>query len=194
MGLEHIPQGKPYIIMANHTSHLDTLTVITALGKKAYQLWVLAARDYWFATRLQGWFAGTCLNALPIEREGNFTEFLQDLRMANAVMAENNGLLIFPEGTRSLDGNLQPFKSGILSLLIYGPNVPIIPAYIDGTYHALPKGQNLPKKHPVGIIFGEPSLFRLKVGGDPDETPIDPDKYQEFLELHSIASQHWEQR
>ncbi|MDE0553440.1 MAG: AMP-binding protein, partial [Candidatus Poribacteria bacterium] len=189
-GLEHIPQGKPYIIMPNHTSHLDTLTVITALGKRAYQLWVLAARDYWFATRLQGWFAGTCLNALPIEREGNFTEFLQDLRMANAVMAENNGLLIFPEGTRSLDGDLQPFKSGILSLLIYGPNVPIIPTYIDGTYHALPKGQNLPKKHPVRIIFGEPLTFPPEGWGDPDETPIDPDKYQEFLELaqHRVAA------
>ena len=182
-GLEHIPQGKPYIIMPNHSSHLDTLTVITALEKRAYQLWVLAARDYWFATRLQGWFARSCLNALPIEREGNFTEFLQDLRMANAVMEQNHGLLIFSEGTRSLDGNLQPFKPGILSLLIYGPNVPIIPAYIDGTYHALPKGQNLPKKHPVRIIFGEPLTFPPEGWGDQSETPIDPDRYQEFLEL-----------
>ena len=182
-GLEHIPEGKPYIIMPNHTSHLDTLTVITALGDKAHQLWVLAARDYWFATRLQGWFARTCLNALPIERDGNFTEFLQDLRMANAVMTQNNGLLIFPEGTRSLDGNLQPFKPGVLSLLIYGPNVPIIPAYIDGTYHALPKGQNLPKKHPVRIIFGEPLTFPPEGWGTPGETPTDPDKYQAFLEL-----------
>ena len=182
-GLEHIPQGKPYIIMPNHTSHLDTLTVITALGSRAYQLWTLAARDYWFATRLQGWFARTCLNALPIEREGNFTEFLQDLRMANAVMAENNGLLIFPEGTRSLDGNLQPFKPGILSLLIYGPNVPIIPAYIDGTYHALPKGRNLPKKHPVRIVFGEPLTFPPEGWGAQGKTPTDPAKYQEFLEL-----------
>ena len=71
-GLEHIPQEKPYIIMPNHTSHLDTLTVITALGTKAYRLWTLAARDYWFATPLQGWFARTCLNALPIERGGQF--------------------------------------------------------------------------------------------------------------------------
>ena len=188
-GLEHIPQGKPYIIMPNHTSHLDTLTVITALGSKAYQLWTLAARDYWFATPLQGWFARTCLNALPIEREGNFTEFLQDLRAANEVMAQHKGLLIFPEGTRSLDGNLQPFKPGILSLLIYGPNVPIIPAYIEGTYHALPKGQNLPKKHPVRIIFGEPLTFPPKSWGDHGKTPTDPDKYQEFLELaqNSVA-------
>ena len=182
-GLEHIPKGKPYIIMPNHTSHLDTLTVITALGTKAYQLWVLAARDYWFATRFQGWFARTCLNALPIEREGNFTEFLQDLRVANEVMAQNNGLLIFPEGTRSLDGKLQPFKPGVLSLLIYSPNVPVIPAYIEGTYHALPKGQNLPKKRPVRIVFGEPFTFPPEDWGEQDKTPIDPDRYQEFLEL-----------
>jgi long-chain acyl-CoA synthetase len=182
-GLEHIPQGRPYIIMPNHTSHLDTLTVITALGTKAYRLWTLAARDYWFATRFQGWFARTCLNALPIEREGNFTEFLQDLRAANEVMAQHNGLLIFPEGTRSLDGNLQPFMPGVLSLLIYGPKVPIIPAYIDGTYHALPKGQNLPKRHPVRIIFGKPLTFPSEIWGSQDGTPIDPDRYQEFLEL-----------
>ncbi len=182
-GLEHIPQGKPYIIMPNHTSHLDTLTVITALGTKAYRLWTLAARDYWFATRFRGWFARTCLNVLPIEREGNFTEFLQDLRAANEVMARHNGLLIYPEGTRSLDGNLQPFKPGVLSLLIYGPNVPVIPTYIEGTYHALPKGQNLPKKHPVHIIFGEPLTFPLESWGIQDGTPIDPTRYQEFLEL-----------
>ncbi len=182
-GLEHIPQGRPYIIMPNHTSHLDTLTVITALGTKAYRLWTLAARDYWFANRLQGWFARTCLNALPIEREGNFTEFLQDLRAANEVMAQHNGLLIFPEGTRSLDGKLQPFMPGVLSLLIYGPNVPVIPAYIEGTYHALPKGQNLPKRHPVRIVFGEPLTFPQESWGSQDGTPIDPDRYQEFLEL-----------
>ena len=182
-GLEHIPQDKPYIIMPNHTSHLDTLAVITALGTKAYRLWTLAARDYWFATRFQGWFARTCLNALPIEREGNFTEFLQDLRAANEVMSKNNGLLIFSEGTRSLDGKLQPFKPGVLSLLIYSPNVPVIPAYIEGTYHALPKGQNLPKKHPVRIIFGEPFTFPPADWGKQDKTPIDPDRYQEFLEL-----------
>ena len=99
-------------------------------------------------------------------------------------MAENNGLLIFPEGTRSLDGQLQPFKQGVLSLLIYGPNVPVIPAHIVGTYHALPKGQNLPKKHPVRIVFGEPLHFSVcNTENSQDKTPIDPERYQEFLEL-----------
>ena len=99
-------------------------------------------------------------------------------------MAQHNGLLIFPEGTRSLDGNLQPFKPGVLSLLIYGPSVPVIPAYIEGTYHALPKGQNFPKKHPVRIVFGEPITFPVVENrSNQDGTSIDPDRYQRFLEL-----------
>jgi len=98
-------------------------------------------------------------------------------------MAQNNGLLIFPEGTRSLDGNLQPFKPGVLSLLIYAPNVPIIPTYIDGTYHALPKGKNMPKKHPIRIVFGEPLIFPQNIWENHGEMPIDPDRYQDFLEL-----------
>lgn len=178
-GLENIPHEKPYIITPNHSSHLDTLTVITALGKKSHRLWTLAARDYWFGNRLQGWFANNCLNALPIEREGNFPQFLQDLRMANQVTEQNHGLLIFPEGTRSLDGKLQPFKPGILSLLIYGPQVPIIPAYIKGTYQVLPKGQNFPKKHPIQIAFGKP--LQLEVTQNPEDISENTEVYQKFL-------------
>ncbi len=178
-GLENIPQDKPFIITPNHASHLDTLTVITALGQYSHRLWTLAARDYWFGNRFQGWFAHNCLNALPIERDGNFTQFLQDLRMANAVMEQNNGLLIFPEGTRSVDGELQPFKPGVLSLLIYGEQVPIIPAYIKGTYQALPKGQNLPKKHPIQIAFGEPLLFEGTQ--NTDDITENSEIYQKFL-------------
>ncbi len=178
-GLENIPKGKPFIITPNHTSHLDTLTVITALGQDSHRLWTLAARDYWFGNRLQGWFAHNCLNALPIERDGNFTQFLQDLRMANEVTEQNNGLLIFPEGTRSLDGKLQPFKPGILSLLIYGQQVPIIPAYIKGAFEVLPKGQNIPKKHPIQIVFGEPLLLEVSQG--PEEIAENSEIYQKFL-------------
>ncbi len=178
-GLENIPQDKPYIITPNHSSHLDTLTVITALGQDSHRLWTLAARDYWFGNRFQGWFAHNCLNALPIERDGNFSQFLKDLRMANEVTEQNSGLLIFPEGTRSLDGKLQPFKPGILSLLIYGQQVPIIPAYIKGTFEVLPKGQNFPKKHPIQIVFGEPLLF--EVSQKSEDITENSEIYQKFL-------------
>ncbi len=179
IGLENIPQGEPYIITPNHTSHLDTLTVITALGKESHRLWTLAARDYWFGKRLQGWFAHNFLNALPIERDGDFVQFMQDLRMANSVLEHNNGVLIFPEGTRSLDGKLQQFKPGILSLLVYGQQVPIIPAYIQGAFQVLPKGQNFPKKHPIRIAFGQPLLF--EVAQNPSEVVENTEKYQQFL-------------
>ena len=179
IGLENIPQGKPYIITPNHSSHLDTLTVITALGQESHKLWTLAARDYWFGKRLQAWFAHNCLNALPIEREGDFVQFMQDLRMANSVLEQNNGILIFPEGTRSLDGKLQSFKPGILSLLVYGQQVPIIPAYIQGSFQVLPKGNNFPKKHPITIALGEPIIF--EVAKNPSETMEKSEKYQQFL-------------
>lgn len=186
-GLENIPDGKPFIITPNHCSHLDTLTVITALGQESYRMWTLAARDYWFGNKLQGWFAHRCLNALPIERDGDFTQFLKDLRMANVVMEKNNGLLVFPEGTRSIDGNLQPFKPGVLSLLIYGQQVPIIPTYIKGTYQVLPKGQNIPKKHPVQIVFGKP--LQLDVTQSPENISENSEIYQKFLEEleHQVA-------
>ncbi len=178
-GLENIPDGKPFIITPNHCSHLDTLTVITALGQESHRMWTLAARDYWFGNKLQGWFAHKCLNALPIERDGNFVQFLKDLRMANEVMEKNNGLLVFPEGTRSLDGNLQPFKPGVLSLLIYGQQVPIIPTYIKGTFQVLPKGQNIPKKHPVQIVFGKP--LYLDISQSPENISENSEIYQKFL-------------
>lgn len=178
-GLENIPKDKPYIITPNHTSHLDTLTVITALGKESHRLWTLAAREYWFGKRFQGWFAHNCMNALPIERDGNFAQFMQDLRLANSVLEHNNGVLIYPEGTRSLDGKLQPFKPGILSLLVYGQQVPIIPTYIQGAYEALPKGKNFPKKHPIRIVFGEPLLF--DINREHGEMEDNVDKYKMFL-------------
>ncbi len=178
-GLENIPKDEPYIITPNHTSHLDTLTVITALGKESHRLWTLAARDYWFGKRFQGWFAHNCMNALPIERDGNFAQFMQDLRLANSVLEQNNGVLIFPEGTRSVDGNLQPFKPGILSLLMYGQQVPIIPTYIQGAYEVLPKGQNFPRKHPIQIVFGEPLLF--EVNKNPGDAVDNTGKYKTFL-------------
>lgn len=178
-GLENIPKDKPYIITPNHTSHLDTLTVITALGKESHRLWTLAARDYWFGKRFQGWFAHNCMNALPIERDGDFAQFMQDLRLANSVLEQNNGVLIFPEGTRSVDGNLQPFKPGILSLLVYGQQVPIIPTYIQGAYEVLPKGKNFPRRHPIQIVFGEPLLF--EVNKNPGDAVDNTGKYKTFL-------------
>ena len=151
-GLENLPREQPYIIAANHSSHLDTLAVMTVLGDESKRLRVLAAKDYWFSTRFKSWFSGELLKFVPFDRHANF---LQGLRISQEVLKQNECLLIYPEGTRSVTGELQPFKPG-LGLLAYESGSPIIPAYINGTYHALPKGKNLPRKSRIQVIFGKP--------------------------------------
>ena len=151
-GLENLPREQPYIIAANHSSHLDTLAVMTVLGDESKRLRVLAAKDYWFSTRFKSWFSGELLKFVSFDRHANF---LQGLRISQEVLKQDECLLIYPEGTRSVTGELQPFKPG-LGLLAYESGSPIIPAYIDGTYHALPKGKNLPRKSRIQVIFGKP--------------------------------------
>ena len=152
-GLENLPR-EPYIIAANHSSHLDTLAIMTILGDERKRLRVLAAKDYWFSTRFKSWFSGELLKFVPFDRHANF---LQGLRISQAVLKQNECLLIYPEGTRSVTGELQPFKPG-LGLLAYETGSPIIPAYINGTYHALPKGRNLPRKSRIWVTFGKPIM------------------------------------
>ena len=151
-GLENLPREQPYIIAANHSSHLDTLAVMTVLKSESKRLRVLAAKDYWFSTRFKSWFSGELLKFVPFDRHANF---LQGLRISQEVLKQNECLLIYPEGTRSVTGELQPFKPG-LGLLAYETGSPIIPTYINGTYHALPKGRNLPRKSHIQVTFGKP--------------------------------------
>ena len=153
-GLENLPREQPYIIAANHSSHLDTLAIMTVLGDETKRLRVLAAKDYWFSTRFKSWFSGELLKFVPFDRHANF---LQGLRISQAVLKQNECLLIYPEGTRSVTGELQPFKPG-LGLLAYETGSAIVPAYINGTYHALPKGRNLPRKSRIRVTFGKPIM------------------------------------
>ncbi|MDE0043128.1 MAG: AMP-binding protein, partial [Candidatus Poribacteria bacterium] len=150
-GLEHIPIGAPYIIASNHSSHLDTPAIITALGVESRKLRPLSARDYFYNSRLKAWFVSQCLNTLPFDRTDNS---LQSLRVAQEALLRNENLLIYPEGTRSMNGELQSFKPG-LGLLAHEAGVPVVPAHVSGTYEALPKGKSLPRKSKVRVVFGE---------------------------------------
>ncbi len=156
-GLEHLPEKGPFIIAANHASHMDTGAILVALGERAQDLFVLGARDYFFSSRWRGWFFHTFLRVVPFDRTVNP---LEGLRLAAAILNEGYSLLIFPEGTRSVTGRLQPFKPG-LGMLAVETGVPIVPALIEGTFEALPKGRLLPKPHPIRVTFGEPVLVEF---------------------------------
>ena len=159
---------------ANHSSHLDTPAIITALGVESRKLRPLGAKDYFYNSRLKAWFVSQCLNTLPFDRTDNS---LQSLRVAQESLLRNENLLIYPEGTRSLSGELQPFKPG-LGLLAYEAGVPIVPAHISGTYEALPKGKSLPGKSKVSVVFGEPV-----VPGFPEKSAVEKSKREIYREI-----------
>jgi long-chain acyl-CoA synthetase len=150
-GQEHLPAGA-FIVAANHSSHLDTGAVVTAFGSRGGELFVMGARDYFFDRRVKGWFFHTFLNVVPFERTENM---IKGLRLAQSVLRAGRPVLIFPEGTRSLNGTLQSFKPGI-GLLGVELGVPIVPCFIEGTHAALPKGRRFPRRAKIRVAFGAP--------------------------------------
>jgi len=153
-GLENLPPG-PFIVAANHSSHLDTMAVVTAFGRRGRDLFVMGARDYFFNTWPRSWFFHTFLNVVPFERTENM---IKGLRLAQSVLRAGQPVLIFPEGTRSKDGSLHAFKPGV-GLLGIELGVPIVPCAIDGTFRALPKGRRVPRRTHISVTFGMPLLM-----------------------------------
>ncbi len=160
VGRDRLPSEGAYIIAANHQSHLDAPAILTALGSDSRRLHVVAARDYFFDTPWKGGFFAELLNAIPFDRSGDFD---QGMDLCRTALRAGDPLLIFPEGTRSPDGLLQPFKAG-LGQLALSLDVPIVPARIDGTHEALPKGAALPRPRRVRVAFGEPLSPATLVG------------------------------
>ncbi len=163
--LDVIPHGQPYILAANHSSHLDFGAILSALksvngSSEAKRLHTLGARDYFFDTQVKSWFWSSFLNVVPIEREETS---LAGLRMVRRILLSGEPILIFPEGTRSRTGELQSFKPG-LGLIAIEMNVPVIPVYIEGTYDSMPPGKALPRRRPVRVHFGDPILAEFYHG------------------------------
>ncbi|MBT5875340.1 MAG: AMP-binding protein, partial [Candidatus Latescibacteria bacterium] len=162
-GLENLPRKQSYIIAANHSSHLDSGAIITAVWKHVDRLNILGAKDYFFDTPLKSWFFRRFMDAVPFDRHGNVVSGLQ---VSSQVLSPTAPILIYPEGTRSVNGDLQPFKVG-LGLLAFELNVPIIPVFIHGTYDILPKGKSLPRFGKIEVSFGAPvemGPFKAKKG------------------------------
>jgi 1-acyl-sn-glycerol-3-phosphate acyltransferase len=154
-GIEHVPQSGPYILAANHCSHLDSVAIRETLGGRASNLHVMGAKDYFFDTRVKSWFFTTFLNALPFDREENVAE---SLATCKTVLENGRAILIFPEGTRSVTGELQPFKPGV-GVLGIELSVPVIPVFLRGTFESLPKGKSLPRPTRIRVHIGAPVNF-----------------------------------
>ena len=151
-GIENIPKSEPFIIVTNHTSHLDTGAILVVLGSKASQLKPLAAQDYFFRNRIWSWTFDFFAGAVPLDRRSHSGE---GLGLAVGLLQENHSILMFPEGGRSTTGKIQSFKGGI-GLLAISSQAPIVPAHIRGTYRAMPKGSSIIRRSSIEVSFGTP--------------------------------------
>lgn len=157
-GLEHIPTTGPWILASNHTSHVDTAVLFTCIPRKVQNnLHAVAAQDYFFVGGLRQHVARILFNSIPIERDSPGRR--NPLRHASRALREGNGVILYPEGTRSKDGTIGPFRAGIGRLIHQHPGTVIIPAYLEGANEVMPKGRFIPIPRTVYVNFGAPLLL-----------------------------------
>lgn len=155
--LGDLPESKKLrIYFANHGSHLDFATLWAALPREMRERTrPVAARDYWDKTRLTRAVSVDLFNALLIAREGITRRDNPIEQMATALRA-GHSLILFPEGTRSHDGVIKEFKSGLYHLAAKVPEAELIPVYLQNLNRILPKGALLPVPLLSTIVFGPP--------------------------------------
>ncbi|MFH1214888.1 MAG: lysophospholipid acyltransferase family protein [Pseudomonadota bacterium] len=161
-GLENIAPGKPYIFAANHQSQFD---IFTMQGCFDFDFRWLAKKEL-FQIPLFG-RAMHLAGYISIDRSHG-REALKSLKEAAERIASGTSVILFPEGTRSLDGKLHPFKTGGMVLAIKS-GVPLVPVGISGTFHILPKGKLLAKPGRVTIRVGSPVETKELVAGQKQE-------------------------
>jgi len=150
VGRGNIPANRNFLVVANHASHLDFILVRLALGKIGERLVVLAAKDYFFGDSLRRFVAANFTQLLPFDRE---KVQLESLQAALEKLRQGANVLMFPEGTRSLTGAIQEFKSGA-GFLALRSGCDVLPVCIVGTHQALGKGQLIPRRSPVEVRIG----------------------------------------
>jgi long-chain acyl-CoA synthetase len=167
-GRAFIPHNRNTIVAANHGSHLDMGFARHALGTYGEDIVTLAAQDYFFEKgTLQRAFFENLTNLRAIDRKGGLRA---SERQAGEILSQGKTTLIFPEGTRSTDGEVHEFKPLLGHLaLTYG--VDILPLYLGGTREAMPKGGKIPTKRDLFARIGPPitvtDMKRLTKGLSP---------------------------
>jgi len=156
-GRENLPANAPFILVANHASHLDAIILGGILPLRFVgAVFPIAAGDTFFTKRASSIFATAFMNALPIWRKNCGAHSLEDLR--ERLLKGACVYILFPEGTRTRTGEVAPFKPG-LGRLVAGTNIPIVPCYLDGTFAALPASRTVPRWKKISARIGKPLLF-----------------------------------
>jgi 1-acyl-sn-glycerol-3-phosphate acyltransferase len=155
-GRENLPE-PPFVLIGNHTSHLDALTLSGVLrGEAARRAHALAAGDTFFGSTLSSAFAAYAVNALPVWRKRTKAGELATLR--ERLVEDRLVYILFPEGTRARDGRMAAFQPGI-GVLVAGTDVPVVPAFLDGCHAAWPPERGYPAPRKLRLAIGAPLRF-----------------------------------
>ncbi|MBA3967696.1 MAG: AMP-binding protein, partial [Nitrospirales bacterium] len=153
-GLKHLPKEGPFILAANHLSFIDPFMILGTVPRSTFtQLYTLGWEPF-FRSPFRRWIARVG-HVIPVGPE---TPLAIVLKTSVALLRSGKSLLIFPEGERSLDGKLLPFKKG-LGVLACELNVPIIPVKIEGSFEVWPPDDKTPHRRPITLTFGEAQTF-----------------------------------
>jgi 1-acyl-sn-glycerol-3-phosphate acyltransferase len=154
------PHGDgPAVFFANHTSHLDFAVVWAALPDGMRERTSpAAAEDYWAKSKLRRWIACELFQAVLIAREG-ITRENNPLERLAACLESGRSVLIFPEGTRRMDGEVSAFKAGLFHLARRFPQIPLVPVHLDNLNRIMPKGAWVPVPLIAQAHFREPILM-----------------------------------
>jgi 1-acyl-sn-glycerol-3-phosphate acyltransferase len=156
-GRSHLPDSGSFIMVCNHTSHLDTLCMMCAVPiKKIHRTFPAAAADYFFSSLPRSAVSAILINALPFDRQMKGAESLAIC--SNLLENEGNILVIFPEGTRTTTGEMGRFRSGI-GRLVAGTELPVVPCHLQGGTRAWPKGKLFARPWKLQLRIGEPRQY-----------------------------------
>lgn len=147
-GLENLPDTGSYIVAANHASHLDPPIVGQFLPR---QVAFFARKTLWKPGFAAWWLDK--VGTIPVDRDGGVS--LDAIRRVLQALSGGRVVIMFPEGTRSLDGKLQAPRPGI-GMLACKAQVPVVPARIFGSFEAFGKRGALRLGTPVSVTFGRP--------------------------------------
>lgn len=146
IGRENVPEKGGVLLISNHASNLDPPLAVIRLKRQCHIL----AKEELFHNGIFGYIIAR-LHAHPVHRGGMDRKALRDCL---DILKQGNMLLLFPEGTRTRDGELQECKAGGAMIALQA-GVPIVPVYIDGSFDAMPRGVSFPRPRKVRVYYGE---------------------------------------
>lgn len=151
-GSENVPSIGGVLLMSNHASYLDPIFLGAAVQRNLHYM----ARSTLFKPGIINWFLLN-MNAFPVHLG---SPDRKAIRQALQTLNDGKVLIIFPEGTRSIDGSLGKAQDGI-GFIVYRANATVVPVFLDGTQKVLPRGAKMIKLAKISISFGEPLNMKI---------------------------------